>query len=65
MISGKCRDPLNFREMYLKDMPFRHIVFDDFINYDILGPVIREFPDFSEGKDKFEFTSQNEIKFAS
>ena len=59
---------LNIDDKYLEyrnNIPFKHIVLDNFIKEELLEKVLREFPDLSKIKDKIEYKNQKEIKFAT
>tara|TARA_B100000287_G_scaffold406753_1_gene431503 strand:- start:138 stop:932 length:795 start_codon:yes stop_codon:yes gene_type:complete len=64
-INAKYRLPQEFSETYSLNNPFPHIVFEDFINEDLINDVNKEFPDLLKLSNKLNFKTQNEIKLTS
>ncbi len=52
-------------EIYNKNKPFPHIVFENFFSESFLEDVLKEFPDLSKFKNSEKYNSQNEVKFSN
>ena len=52
-------------EIYKKNKPFPHIVFENFFSKEFLEDVLKEFPDLSKFKDSEKYNSKNEVKFSN
>ena len=55
----------SFKTKYINNNPFPHIIFDNFINEDLLENIFLEFPDLQEMEGHIKFQNQKEIKLAS
>ena len=64
-ISDLYRDPLSLQSKYISNEPFPHIVFDNFINEELLELVVDEFPDLSQLENRIQHNNQKELKLAS
>ena len=51
--------------MYTNNKPFPHIIFDDFIDSNLIENVCLEYPDLKKLEGHIKFDNKREIKFAS
>ena len=64
-IESKFLDTNLLRKKYLENIPFPHLVLDNFINTNLLNKVEKEFPNLQSLENIIKYSNQKEIKFAS
>lgn len=55
----------SFKKKYINNSPFPHIIFDNFINENLIENIFLEFPNLQDLNGHIKFQNQKEIKFAS
>ncbi len=64
-INKKYLNVESFKQKYVSNDPFPHIVFDNFIEKDIIENIHLEFPNLQDLEGHIKFHNQKELKFAS
>ncbi len=64
-INEKYLDTDSFKQKYARNDPFPHIVFDNFIDKNLIENIFLEFPNLEDLKGHITFQNQREIKLAS